>query len=299
MPPPTDYHVPKMTTFSPGNTGRNDQIYAWGADVSGATWRVGTDNENEVESFDMSYSIQTYPGLTLFELKGVRPGMKLALFIGRSEKAHGQTLVSWQRYSPYVDVVPSARTLQSSKHNKHILFDPPSDQPEKWIDKIDKALVQINSISIGQTVLSEIRDELTIRFQDAGGSQVEGKERQIWLGGDGSGPGTGVDEVLLHELIHVAENYYSGYEDRYGFTFDKSDFLTVNATNVYSCKLGRALRKDHRQAQFLPQEHFKNPKLHWDQQEPNYKKAGKSFPNLLRTLSQVKGVWNPFSYWKP
>jgi hypothetical protein len=299
MPPPTDYQVP-TTTFKHDTSGRNDKICAWGADVPGASWRVGTDKEKEVESVDMSTRgfSNPYPGLRLFELIGVRSGMKLALFIGRSKTEFGQTSVSWQRYSPYVDVVPDVPPRPPSKHNKHILFYPPSDQPEKWIAKIENGLGQINSISIGQTVLREITDDVTIHYQDFGSEAQKSTsgERTIWLGLDGSGPCTGVDEVLLHELIHVVENWYSGYEDRYGFVFDKTDFLTVNATNVYSCVLGRALRKDHNTTYPLPVEHFKNPKLHWDQQKPNYKKAADSFPNLLRTLKQVKNVWNPFLY---
>jgi hypothetical protein len=71
----------------------------------------------------------------------------------------------------------------------------------------------------------------------------------------------------------------------------------VNATNVYSCMLGRALRKDHAGFQYLPDEHFRNPKLHWEQQSPNYWAASGTARDLVRTLASVRGVWNPFLYW--
>jgi hypothetical protein len=103
-----------------------------------------------------------------------------------------------------------------------------------------------------------------------------------------------VDEILLHELIHVVEDKGDVYEDRWGFMFDKTDFLTVNATNVYSCMLGRALRKDHHDLMHLPDEHFRKPHLHWEQQKPNYFLARESAFDLVRTLAKVTGVWNPF-----
>ena len=61
--------------------------------------------------------------------------------------------------------------------------------------------------------------------------------------------------------------------------------------------LGRALRKDHDGYAYLPEEHFRNPKLHWKQQSPNYWAAAGTAPDLVRNLAAVEGVWNPFVYW--
>ena len=86
------------------------------------------------------------------------------------------------------------------------------------------------------------------------------------------------------------------YENRWGFVFDGEDFLTVNATNVYSCMLGRALRRDHYEFLFMPSEHFRNPDIHWQQQRPNYVLAAKSAPALVEKLKTIQGYWNPFRH---
>src|SRR5438309_67053 len=84
-------------------------------------------------------------------------------------------------------------------------------------------------------------------------------------GGCGAaGPGSRADEVLLHEFIHIVDKNYSAYTDAQGFAFDGSDFLSVNATNVYSCLLGRGLRKDHHGFNFLPTTYFTTPRKHFD-----------------------------------
>jgi hypothetical protein len=291
MPPPPNYQLPQMTTFKADSSGRNDKIFVWRAPPAG-TWRVGTDIASEVTSFPMDWMFPEYPDLTYAELQGVRPGMRLAVFISRPMP------VQWQRVSDYVDVVPDKASTQS-KH-KRISYYPLSDQPTISSEKFEKALELLSSNPIGRAVLDALRDDVIVRFEDSSGSaeRTTSGEIRIWINvqSDGFRPGTGVDELLLHELIHVVENWYKRYENRYNFQWDETDFLTVNATNVYSCMRGRALRKDHGNLP-LPIPHFRDPKLHWTEQEPNYVKAGKNIPNLVRTMSQIKNIWNPFIYW--
>ena len=289
-PPTPNYQVPQMTTFKANSSGRNDKIFVWRAPPAG-TWRVGTDIASQVTSIPMDWMSGDYPDLTYTELQGLRPGMRLAIFISLPMPEQ------WQRVSEYVDVVLDKASTQS-KH-KRISYYPLSDQPTSS-ETFEKALELLSSNPIGRAVLDALRDDVIVRFDDSRGSAeaTTSGEKRIWINvkSDGFKPGTGVDELLLHELIHVVENWYSQYENRYNFEWDGTDFLTVNATNVYSCMRGRALRKDHGDLT-LPAPHFNDPKLHWTEQKPNYDKAGNSIRSLVRTLSQIRNVWNPFIYW--
>ncbi len=232
--------------------------------------------------------------------------MKLAIF--KKDKPPG---AGWIRWSDYVEVEANSGdsyaglasgALPQSKYSKKISYYPfgslHAAQPlteVDWMNKIESALDLISRNVIGQAVLRNIPKSVIYPFlpwyQNAY-SDVHINPAQ-W---DGLSPGSRIDEVLLHELIHRVDQT-NVYKDRYNFSFDGTDFLTVNATNVYSCMLGRALRKDHSDFSFLPDEHFRNPKLHYDQQQPNYESAGMHARDLVQVLSTIKGVWNPFVYW--
>ncbi|MBR0939524.1 hypothetical protein [Bradyrhizobium jicamae] len=301
-PPPVDYQKPQITSFSIGADGVG-KLLAWGC-APGKNWRVGTDFADEVVS---DWYTSTFPDLTYFYIKGARKGMKLAIFVVGDSG-------SWVRYSEYVEVdsnlgdkwaaKAAAGILNQSSYNSHIKFYPfgapqgnPSMSEDEWMNKIEETLGTLNRNVIGSCVLRNIRKDIVIHpflrpYQQAYSSVLINPGQ--WV--TDFRPGARVDEVLLHELIHVIENNARVYENRYGFTFDSSDFLTVNATNVYSCMLGRGLRKDHGPFEYLPVEHFRNPKLHWEQQSPNYWAASGTAPDLVRVLGEVEGFWNPFSY---
>jgi hypothetical protein len=302
MPPPENYHIPNMTLFSISSSDGVGQVLVWGADIPGAKWRIATENtQHQVISEEKP---SPYPGLKLFELRGVREGFMLALYIDQGD--------GWKRYSDYLLVLKNIadnyatalrnNTLPKSKHHKRILYYPfgsrhacvPIGETE-WMDKLDGALDIIKTNPVGKVVLESITEDIVIYpylpCKKNANSFVQINPRQ-WEGD--FRPGAGLDEVLLHELIHRIEQGSGMYENRWGFVFDGEDFLTVNATNVYSCMRGRALRKDHYEFLFLPSEHWQNPDIHWRQQKPNYILAKKSAPALVEKLITIQGYWNPF-----
>ena len=308
-PPPYNYQVPTLRNFSVLSADGIAWVAAWGLNPVDWTWRVGTDFKDEILSRKGSA-----PGspadLAYFELRGLRKGMQLAIFFW---DVNGK---EWKRYSPYVavDAVSAdtyaaafaSKTLPRSRHNNKISFYPFGSQqallpmPETdWMTKVEQTLGTLNRNVIGQAVLKSIKKEIVIYPylpDDKNAYSSVLINPKTWS--NDPKPGARVDEVLLHELIHVVENNYAGYQDRYGFQYDKSDFLTVNATNVYSCMLGRALRKDHLDFLYLPEEHFRNPRLHFEQQRPNYSLVDWSAHDVVRALSWVEGVWNPFVWVK-
>ena len=310
MPPPQNYHIPQMPLFSIITSGDGiGQILVWGADVSGAKLRIATDaleRENVERQVISEEKPSPYPDLKLFELRGLRQGFMLALYIDQG--------AGWKRYSEYLLVLKNEadkyaaalldNTLPQSKHHSRIRYYPfgskhacePIAETE-WMDKLDGALATIKNNPVGNVVLDSISEDIVIYpyipCKKNANASVQINPRQ-W---DGDfRPGAGLDEVLLHELIHRIEQGSGMYENRWGFVFDGEDFLTVNATNVYSCMLGRALRKDHYEFLFMPSEHFRNPDIHWQQQRPNYVLAAKSAPALVEKLKTIQGYWNPFRH---
>lgn len=302
-PPPVNYQNPTLTSFGIASADGVARILAWGLDrATPWPWRVGTDDPMEVQAD--SY-LGPQPDLTLFLVRGARQGMKLAIF--------HQEGGSWQRYSAYVEVTSNmadhyaaalaSGTLPKSTNWEHILFYPfgatqstPPLSEADWMTKVDDGIRLIKGNTVGMAVLANLPEDIVVypyvQPYDNANSAVHINPARF---PDGFKPGSRMDEILIHELIHRTERNAGGYENRYGFMFDGTDFLTVNATNVYSCMLGRGLRKDHHDFQFLPEEHFRDPKLHFDQQKPNYELAHGRVPTLVDTIKNVTGVWNPFS----
>jgi len=305
VPPPVNFRVPTLTKFSVIAADGVGEIFAWGANDPAFVWRVGTDNDWEVVS--TLYRYDSYPELQFFKLEGARKGMKLAIF------KRDPTGTVWTRWSDYAEVEANAGdkyaglatgALPQSKFSKNISFYPfgsmQAAQPlteVEWIAKVESALEKLSNNVIGQSVLKNTPNGTVIYPylppDKNAYSDVHINPAQ-WS--DDFRPGARIDEVIMHELIHRIDGCGS-YQNRYGFMFDGSDFLTVNATNVYSCMLGRGLRKDHHDFLSLPEEHFKNPELHFQQQDSNYQIAASHAWDLVRTLAKVDGVWNPFKYW--
>jgi hypothetical protein len=302
FPPPPVHHVPSITRFSiPATYAGIGYICAWGCSPANV-WRVGTSRWDEVVSTPVAPA--PAPDLMQFELRGARKGQKIALWIRNGAE--------WVRYSEFVDVdtnladsyesLPKGRLPKSASCSEISLYPfgslqgTPALSEVEWMAKVEAVLRKISSNVVGRAVLRNLRG-VTIYPYVANAANAWSDilyNPAFWE--RSTAPSCSPDEILLHELIHRVERDADYYQDRYGFMFDGSDFLTINATNVYSCLNGRALRKDHHGMQYLPDEHFRNPKLHYEQQRTNYLLAARSI-DLVGALSGVTGVWNPFRYW--
>src|SRR5262249_9235070 len=249
-----------------------------------------------------------YANMRRFHLKGLRTGDQIAIFRDTN------FLNNWVQHSAAVTVdqitadryaqALVAGTLPKYAGNPNIELYPfgalqctPPLSEQAWLRSVIKTLDTISANPLGRAILGLIKSRVVIHpwvppYVNAL-SDISITPRAF---DKAEGPGERADEVLLHEFIHVLDNDYGGYTDAQGFQFDTSDFLSVNATNVYSCLLGRGLRKDHHGHAFLPNEYFTNPRKHFDDFRVNYDHPKSVAPQLYSTLKGGSKLWNPFVF---
>lgn len=317
-PPSRDSATKSMEKFNILTTTGEADIFAWGL----------PDNANEiefavasVESGPMGVSRVVcsmakrpgpYANMRRFHLKGLRTGDQIAIFRDASIGTPADT--NWVQHSAAVTVdqitadhyaqALAAGLLPKYLGNFNIELYPfgalqrtPPLSEQAWLKGVVKTLDTISANPLGRAILGLIKSRVVIHpwvppFANAM-SDVSFTP-QSW--DKPERPGMRADEVLLHEFIHVLDDDYGGYTDAKGFQFDRADFLSVNATNVYSCLLGRGLRKDHHGHDFLPKEYFTNPRKHFDDLRANYDRAKAAAPQLYNVLRSGSKLWNPFAF---
>ena len=112
-------------------------------------------------------------------------------------------------------------------------------------------------------------------------------------------PGGRPNEILFHELCHIADGTLGTYVNLVdpasgvSFQYDQFDFFSVNATNVYASMRGRPLRKDHWGFQVMPGD-FRDSDTFFELATPNLNRLKASKPNLYGHVSAIDAPWNPF-----
>jgi len=299
-------------------TGEAD-IFAWGlpnnaTDMEFTIAPEGTGPDGDPGRLVVAMAARPgpYANMRRFHIKGLRGGDKIAIF--RDSSIGTPNPANWVQHSAAVSVdkivadryaaALVAGTLPKYAGNANIELYPfgalqrrPPMSEQAWLKSVVKTLDTIKANPLGRAILAMITSRVVIHpwvppyanaFSDISFSP------QDWSGS--AGPGSRADEVLLHEFIHIVDKNYSSYTDAQGFAFDGTDFLSVNATNVYSCLLGRGLRKDHHDFNFLPNPYFTNPRKHFDDFRANYDRAKAAAPQLYAALRGGSTLWNPFVF---
>ncbi len=307
------YWVPTLTAFSITSASGEARLLAWG---------VSTTNK---QHFTVSLAGGWDPRIVCdgffgpaadvisYRLRGVRTGDVLVLYRNKNFEDGGKK-PEWERYSSVVKVtvvtaaVETEAAEKADKLPRYLpqprirLFpygteqrDPPM-KADDWTNGIIAVLDTINANPLGKQVMSLLPDPITIYPYLEDGEQAWSS---VMFTASNfktySPPGGSADEVLLHEFIHRCEKQGEAYVDKPGWHFSGSDFLTINATNVYSCLLGRALRQDHAGFARLPDDYF-DPRKHYDLFRRNYKIAWDRALPLCLALQRSSQLWNPFKF---
>jgi len=320
-PPNRDSANQSMQKFNILTTTGEADIFAWGlpntiSEIEFTVALVGTGpdgNGSDRIVVSMAQRAGPYANMRRFHLKGLRTGDQIAIF--RNSNFGKPFDINWVQHSAAVTVdkitadryaqALVAGTLPKYAGNPNIELYPfgalqrtPPVSEQAWLQGVVKTLDTINANPLGRAILGLVKSRVVIH---AWVSPYANALSDITFTPQGwektaEYPGMRADEMLLHEFIHVLDNNCSGYTDAQGFQFDSMDFLSINATNVYSCLLGRGLRKDHQGFQFLPNEYFTNPRKHFDDLSVDYDRAKGAAPQLYNVLKSGSKLWNPFIF---
>lgn len=315
-PPPKWYRDATISKFNVISWNGVARVVAWGIPARGTNdefmiAHVGTGYDGD-DILESEISGGPYKDLKTFTVRGLLAGDRIAIF--RNSNFGTPFDVNWVQHSGAVEIASVAadrwaKALAEGKlptyaNNSNIRFYPFGSQQRKrpikerdWLNGVIRTLDKMHGNALGRQVIAMITSPLIIRpwvpsYENA--DSAVHFTAQDWAAG--RAPGESPDEVLFHEFIHVIEQDYFGYDDKPSFRFDKADFMSVNATNVYSCLLGTALRRDHNGSQYLPQEYFTNPRKHFDEFSGNYAKAKTRTPALYQLLKTSSNLWNPFIF---
>jgi len=315
-PPHKDYRSKELRRFNIGLALGDARVIVWGL-PKGATddeFMIARSNTGTDGGSHLISKIVPGPAFDLhtFTVKGLRAGDEIALF--RDTTFGTRFDPNWVRHSTniaivdrvYADtsaVLEARGKLPTYANNANIQFysfgslqrKKPLSQAS-WQKGVTDTLDKLWANPLGQKVVKLITSPLTIYpyLPMDGNADAEihftAQDSEI-----ATGPGDAADETLFHELIHVIDGETSQYKDGHTFEFDGSDFLSVNATNVYSCLLGAALRKDHGDRR-LPHAYFVTPLRHFRDFIDNYKLAKAKAPQLYQILATSSQLWNPFQF---
>jgi hypothetical protein len=186
----------------------------------------------------------------------------------------------------------------------------PPMSPAEWVGKTQATFDTICSNRLGNQIVKAVREEVVIRpfLKNEANARSDGQVFIIvgaWeleftadnFDGIQNQPGARADEILLHELIHMIEHNFSGYDNAAdnSMIFDDLDFLTVNGTNVYSTTQTRSIRKDHAGFVIMPPRYATDAREHMILFRENYEKGFDNNQSLFNLFKNQTATWNPFA----
>jgi hypothetical protein len=182
--------------------------------------------------------------------------------------------------------------------------------PAEWVRRTQETFDTLCANAFGRQIVMGRRRRVFVepyRFDDlnAHSSSTAAYQSVLFTAenfdSSASKPGCRADEILLHELLHLVENNFGGYDDNPGIRLEyaRSDFLTIIGTNVYSSILGRGLRADHDKYRFMPSPFDADPAQHVTAYHANYGLIRKNSRGVFDLLRIQPAAWNPFKIYTP
>lgn len=196
---------------------------------------------------------------------------------------------------------------QASVHSSKLILNPAGAEQadlkttgQDWITGIEKVIKYILANELGRLIVNFMPGPVNI-FPFLSGEQNANAAVQFSPNNfKGSlAPGAQPNEILFHEFCHIADGKLNTYVDLVDpgvplpFQYDKFDFFSVNATNMYASMRKRPLRKDHLGFQNMPAK-YKDYDQFWEFSKVNLDKLRAAKPILYGHVSAMDAPWNPF-----
>jgi hypothetical protein len=303
---PATTNSPGLNKLSLKDPSGNAAVAVWAADMNwtvelcapnNAYAKIGS-SRFQSESYKKDANLHVY-----FMLRGLKGGDNIAAYnaAGAPQTAALPiTAVSTDRSSNNLSARPSAFS------SKLVLNPAGAEQSDiqitgqEWLDTCEKVIKYILDNQLGRLIVASLPGPVNI-FPFLSGD--ENADSTIKFAPQNFAqnmmPGARPNEILFHELCHIADGTLGTYvnltdsETGATFHYDKFDFFSVNATNVYASMRGRSLRKDHWGFQSMPAK-FRDYDKFWEFATTNLNRLKSSKPNLYGHVSAIDAPWNPF-----
>lgn len=261
------------------------------------------DNRFQSEPYKKDAKLHVY-----FMLRGLRAGDNIAAYdaAGRPQTAALPiTYASTDRPSNNLPPQPSV-------HSSKLILNPAGAEQggfkttgQEWINGIEKVIKYILANQMGTLIVNSLPGNVNIfpflsPAQNAfatGSSDIQFSPKNF----SGSlAPGAQPNEILFHELCHIADGRFGGYfnltdpQTQQVLLYATSDFFSVTATNVYASMRKRPLRRDWGNEFKLMPEKFKNPAVFKALAAPNLNLVKAIKTTLYNQISAINAPWNPF-----
>lgn len=171
---------------------------------------------------------------------------------------------------------------------------------EDWLDWVERCLGKIKENPVGKVVMTHLSSDVTIYpFLENQKNAFSDIRFTPSIFGSDFRPGARPNEILFHELCHTIDGLIATYTDNPAipFLYDKMDFFTVTATNVYCSAIKRPLRHDHKG--FVPLkpafDGAGGQAVFLTAVKSNFDLLKAKKPALYTAIGGVSAPWNPFS----
>jgi hypothetical protein len=302
---PATSNSPGLSKLSLKDPSGNAAVAVWAADMDwtvelcapGNAYAKIPSNRFQSDPYRKDPNLYVY-----FMLRGLRGGDNIAAYdaSGAPQTAALPIIaVSTDRPSNNLPARPSAFS------SKLILNPAGAEQSdvhitgEEWVNTCERVIEYMLQNEMGRLIVASLPGNVDI-FPFLSGEQNANSAikfaPQNFAGN--TLPGGRPNEILFHELCHIADGTLGSYVDLTDseagiFHYDQFDFFSVNATNVYASMRGRPLRKDHWGFHSMPGK-FRDYDKFWALATPDLNVLKASKPNLYGHVSAIDAPWNPF-----
>lgn len=302
---PATSNSPGLSKLSLKDPSGNAAVAVWAAEMD---WTVElcTPSNAYVKIFSNRFQSQSYKKdanrHVHFMLRGLKGGDNIAAYNASGAPQTAAlpiTAVSTDRPSNNLTARPSAFSA------KLILNPAGAEQSDvhitgtEWVSKCEGAIKFMLANQMGRLIVDSLPRNVDIFPFLSGEQNANSAIKFAPQNFSSHQPGAQPNEILFHELCHIADGTLGSYVDledsgtRTTFHYSNFDFFTVNATNVYASMRGRPLRKDHVGFEIMPGK-FRDSRKFFALATPNLNELKRKKPGLYGHVSAIDAPWNPF-----
>jgi hypothetical protein len=242
-----------------------------------------------------------------FMLRGLKSGDHIAAY---DNAGRPQTAALPITFSS-TDRPSNNLAARASVHSARLILNPAGAEQadlkttgQEWVDTVERVIKYMLANPMGRLIVNSLTSNVNIfpylRPDEQAWSNILFSPRN-WE--KNMMAGSRPNEVLFHELCHVAESAPTPYlnvqdtVDHINFVYSGTDFFSVTATNVYTSIVHRPLRKDHAGAYTMPWKYgnlsdgaakFRALSL------PNFNIFSGNNTALNNSIAAISAPWNPF-----